>query len=70
MAGALKQKNPNLDLHLKVILSNAPCYVGLPKGNPALVAKVNEILRAAKADGTLDKISQKWLGAPAGDLPE
>ncbi|MBT9431849.1 transporter substrate-binding domain-containing protein [Candidatus Sodalis endolongispinus] len=70
VAGALKQKNPNLDLHLKVILSNAPCYVGLPKGNPALVAKVNEILRAAKADGTLDKISQKWLGAPAGDLPE
>ncbi|TKI06057.1 transporter substrate-binding domain-containing protein [Martelella alba] len=70
VAGALKQKNPNLDLQLKVILSNSPCYVGMPKGNPALVAKVNEILRAAKKDGTLDKISEKWLGAPAGDLPE
>ncbi|HEY0211852.1 transporter substrate-binding domain-containing protein [Acerihabitans sp.] len=70
VAGAMKQKHPQLDLHLKVILSNAPCYVGLPKDQPELVAKVNEILRAAKADGSLDKISQKWLGAPAGDLPE
>ncbi|TCW12366.1 amino acid ABC transporter substrate-binding protein (PAAT family) [Raoultella sp. BIGb0138] len=70
VAGALKQKNPSLDIQLKVILANAPCYVGLPKGNPALVAKVNDILRAAKADGTLDRISQTWLGAPAGDLPE
>ncbi len=70
VAGALKQKNPDLDIQLKVILANAPCYVGLPKGNPALVAKVNEILRAAKADGTINQISQKWLGAPAGDLPE
>lgn len=70
VAGALKQKNPDLDIQLKVILANAPCYIGLPKGNPALVAKVNEILRAAKADGTINRISQKWLGAPAGDLPE
>ncbi|WP_410014699.1 transporter substrate-binding domain-containing protein [Sodalis sp. C49] len=70
VAAAMKQKHPQLDLHLKVILSNSPCYVGLPKDQPALLAKVNEILRAAKADGTLDKISQKWLGAPAGDLPE
>lgn len=70
IAGAMKQKQPKLDLQLKVILSNSPCYVGLPKDQPELVAKVNDILRAAKADGTLDKISQKWLGAPAGDLPE
>ncbi|MEH0833431.1 transporter substrate-binding domain-containing protein [Pectobacterium cacticida] len=70
VAGAMRQKNPALDLELKVILSNSPCYVGMPKGQPELVNRVNEILRAAKADGTLDKISQKWLGAPAGDLPE
>ncbi|XBS71620.1 transporter substrate-binding domain-containing protein [Acerihabitans sp. KWT182] len=70
VAAAMQQKHPGLDLKLKVILSNAPCYVGMPKGQPELVSKVNEILRAAKADGTLDKISQKWLGAPAGALPE
>lgn len=70
VASALEQRNPNLDLQLKVILSNSPCYIGMPKNQPELVSKVNEILRAAKADGTLDKISEKWLGAPAGDLPE
>lgn len=70
VAAALKKKQPDLDIHLKLILSNAPCYVGLPKGNPKLVAKVNEILREAKAEGTIDAISQKWLGTPAGDLPE
>ncbi len=70
VAGAMKQKHPQLDLQLKVILSNSPCYVGLPKDQPELLGKVNEILRAAKTDGTLDKISQHWLGAPAGELPE
>ena len=70
VAAAMQQKHPGLDLQLKVILSNSPCYIGMPKGQPELVNKVNEILRAAKADGTLDKISRKWLGAPAGDLPE
>lgn len=42
----------------------------MPKNQPELVARVNQILRAAKADGTLDAIAQKWLGAPAGELPE
>ncbi len=70
VTAALKKKDPDLDIDLKLILSNAPCYVGLPKGNPKLVTKVNEILRTAKADGTIDAISMKWLGAPAGDLPE
>ncbi len=70
VAGAMHKKNPKLDLEMKVMLSNSPCYVGMPKGQPELVAKVNDILRQAKADGTIDKLSHKWLGAPAGDLPE
>lgn len=70
VVSALKQKNPNLDMELKVILSNSPCYIGMNKNEPELKAKVDEIIRAAKADGTLDAISQKWLDAPAGDLPE
>ncbi len=70
VAAALKQKNPNMDIALKVILSNAPNYIGMNKNEPELRNKVNEIIRQAKADGTLDAISQKWLGAPAGELPE
>lgn len=70
VAAAIKQKNPNLSLELKVILANAPCYVGLPKGEPQLLAKVNQIILDAKKSGVLDEISQRWLGAPAGVLPE
>jgi polar amino acid transport system substrate-binding protein len=40
------------------------------KGETQLLAKVNDIIRQAKKDGTIDKMSQQWLGAPAGDLPE
>jgi polar amino acid transport system substrate-binding protein len=39
------------------------------KGDDKLRLKVNEIIVAAKASGDLDKMSQKWLGRPTGDLP-
>ena len=70
VAAAVIQKNPNVSMDLKVILANAPCYVGIPKGEKQLVDKINQIIREAKKDGTLDKIAQQWLGTPAGELPE
>lgn len=70
VAAAMQKQHPGMDLGLKAILSNSPCYIGVPKGNPDLVAKLNTILRNAKADGTINAISLKWLGAPAGNLPE
>lgn len=68
-AGLIAQKNPQLNSEFKLLIKDSPCYVGVAKGEDALRAKVNEIILAAKADGTLDKMSQKWLGRPAGDLP-
>lgn len=70
VAAAINQKNPEVDLELKIVLANAPCYVGVNKGEPQLLAKVNQIIREAKNDGYLDSISKQWLGAPAGNLPE
>jgi polar amino acid transport system substrate-binding protein len=70
VAAAIQQRDPNLSLELKVILANSPCYVGVPKGEAQLLAKVNQIILDAKKTGVLDEISQRWLGAPAGDLPE
>ncbi len=64
------QKNPSADLELKVVLANAPCYVGVGKGETQLLDKVNAVIRQAREDGTIDKLSRKWLGAPAGDLPD
>src|SRR5690606_3142748 len=70
VAAALTQRNPKLDIELKVVLANAPCYIGVRKDQPKLLAKVNDIIREAKRDGKLDEMSKRWMGAPAGDLPE
>lgn len=70
VAAAIKQKNPTLNMDMKVILSNAPCYVGMAKGETQLRAKVNQIILEAKREGWIDELSKKWLGAPAGTLPE
>jgi len=70
VVSALTQRNPALDMELKVVLSNSPNYIGMNKDEPELRDKVNQIIRDAKADGTLDGISKKWLGQPMGDLPE
>lgn len=70
VVATMKKAHPNVDVGLKAILSNSPCFIGVPKGEPELVAKLNQIIRAAKADGTINSISMKWLGAPAPNLPE
>jgi polar amino acid transport system substrate-binding protein len=70
VAAAINQKNPGADLGLTIVLANAPCYVGVNKGETQLLAKVNQIIKQAKTDGYIDKLSMQWLGAPAGDLPE
>ncbi|WP_329788489.1 basic amino acid ABC transporter substrate-binding protein [Lentzea sp. DG1S-22] len=36
--------------------------IGLKKGNTALQAKVNEVLKKAKENGEYDKIYEKWFG--------
>jgi len=66
VAAAILAKNPPKKPEMKFLITNSPCYIGFNKSEPALQKKVDEIIAAAKADGTLNKISQKWLGA---DLP-
>ena len=48
---------------MKFLIKNSPCFVGLNKGEPKLLAAVDAAIAKAKADGRLAKISQKWLGA-------
>lgn len=40
-----------------------PNVVAVEKGDPQWSAKVTEVISQLKADGTLSKISQKWIGA-------
>jgi polar amino acid transport system substrate-binding protein len=64
VAAAILEKNPPNRPEPKFVIKDSPCFIGLNKDEPALLAKVNEILKKTKADGSLDAVSKKWLGAP------
>ncbi len=70
VAAAAVQKNPQAQAEYKLLLKDSPNFIGVRKGETELLKKVNQILLAAKADGTLEKYAQKWLGRGTGTLPE
>jgi polar amino acid transport system substrate-binding protein len=39
------------------------------KGEDKLRQKVNDIVMEARRNGDIDKMAVKWLGRPAGELP-
>ncbi len=69
VAGNLMARNPQLNTEYKLLIKDSPNFIGVGKGEDKLRLKVNEIIAAAKASGDLDKMAVKWLGRPAGDLP-
>jgi polar amino acid transport system substrate-binding protein len=68
VAAAIAEKSKARPPVLKFVIKDSPCYIGMNKDEPKLMAKVNEIIAKAKASGELGKISEKWLKAelPAG----
>jgi polar amino acid transport system substrate-binding protein len=70
VAGNLMQRNPQLGTEFKLLLKDSPNFIGVGKGEDALRLKVNEVIAAAKKSGDLDKMAVRWLGRPAGDLPQ
>jgi len=69
VAGAMMAKNPQLGTEFKFVLKDSPNYIGVAKGEDKLRQKVNEIILEARRNGDIDKMAVKWLGRPAGDLP-
>lgn len=65
--GPVIKQNPQANLELKLLLKNSPNYIAVRKGDTALLSRLNEILREARADGTLEKLSVKWVGEGLGD---
>jgi len=70
VAANMMQRNPRLGAELKFVLKDSPNFIGVAKGEDALRLKVNDIIAAAKTSGEIDKMATKWLGRPAGTLPE
>lgn len=64
VAAAILDKNPPRKPELKFLIKNSPCYVGMNKDEPELMAKINAIIAESKKDGTLNHISMKWLHQP------
>lgn len=69
VAGNMMARNPQLGTEFKFVLKDSPNFIGVAKGEDKLRARVNEIIAAAKAAGELDRMALKWLGRPAGELP-
>jgi polar amino acid transport system substrate-binding protein len=69
VAGNMMGRNPQLNTEYKLLLKDSPNFIGVGKGEDKLRLKVNEILAEAKKNGDIDKMANKWLGRPAGDLP-
>lgn len=70
VAENMMQRNPRLGTEYKLLLKDSPNFIGVAKGEDALRAKVNAVIAEAKAAGELDRLAQKWLKRPAGNLPE
>ena len=64
VAAAIIAKHPPRMPEMKLIIKDSPCYVGLGKNEPRLLAKVNATIEQAKKDGALEALSKKWLGQP------
>ncbi|MEO7642684.1 MAG: transporter substrate-binding domain-containing protein [Ramlibacter sp.] len=70
VAGNMMAKNPQLGTEYKLLLKDSPNFIGVGKGEDKLRLKVNEIIAQGKKAGDIDKMAVKWLGRPAGDLPQ
>ncbi|QCR36996.1 transporter substrate-binding domain-containing protein [Nissabacter sp. SGAir0207] len=64
VVAAIARQNPEKAPEAKFMLKDSPCYIGLRKDEPALKAKVDELIGEALKDNTLNTLSQKWLHAP------
>lgn len=67
--GTIMYQNPKLNTEYKLTLKDSPNFIGVAKGETALKNRLNEIILEAKRNGTIEKLSTKWLGRTAGELP-
>ncbi|XAH24874.1 transporter substrate-binding domain-containing protein [Xylophilus sp. GW821-FHT01B05] len=67
---ALLRRSPQMAIEYKLPISLSPNFVGVPKGEAALLDRVEQIVREARSSGEVERLSLKWLKRSAGDLPQ
>jgi polar amino acid transport system substrate-binding protein len=68
-AAKIDADNPDLNLETKFILRQSPAFIGVRAGEVNLLQWVNVFVLHKKLGGTLNDLSQKWLGQDLPDLP-
>lgn len=61
VAASINEQGPAKMLESKFLIKNSPCFIGINKDQPKLMAKLNTLIESAKKNGSLEAISQKWL---------
>ncbi|WP_297206553.1 transporter substrate-binding domain-containing protein [uncultured Pluralibacter sp.] len=64
VAAAIAEKDPQQAPVSKFMLKDSPCYIGMKKNEPTFKAEINRAIQQAKADGSLNRFSEKWMKAP------
>ena len=64
VAQALRKRNPGRALEPKFLIRFSPCHIGLRQDNPNLLRWLDTFVFYERINGTLDKLSQRWLDAP------
>jgi polar amino acid transport system substrate-binding protein len=69
LAAAIANRNPNLPLERKFVVSQAPMAIGLRLGEPDLLHWLNTTLFMLWTNGDIQALQQKWFGTVNTDLP-
>ncbi|MEM1400150.1 MAG: transporter substrate-binding domain-containing protein [Pseudomonadota bacterium] len=69
VALGIANDNPDFGLETKFIIANSPSYIGIKTGNIDLLQWVNVFVLGKKLNGSLNELSEKWLGQPLPPLP-
>ena len=57
-------RHPAIEPEQKFQLLSSPDHIALNKGEPAFKQMLNALIAKMRADGSLNKISEQWLGKP------
>ena len=61
VANAVNERTKQRPMDAKFAVEDTPCYIGVAKGETALLAKVEAIISQAKSNGSLNSMSERWM---------
>ena len=64
IASEIATKFPKRHPETKFAIKNSPCFIGVRKGQEALLSEVNGLIKQAHTEGKLNDMSVNWLKAP------